>query len=416
MKRTLSQLISGVAIACVFPLLLGGCIVESGGKIRTACADISDCDANEICNSSGFCQVVSVQPQTCESDADCGVTQRCNDQKLCQDMALCYSDAECGSNQACNLEDYCFAPPGDPYLTVCLGLCEDKGPGVDCWHDSDCGADEYCELQSFNNPEDPSQMPAVMPQGYCQPKPAEFCHSHSDCSEGRYCAPEWDVHYGGDDSEQPGMMPVGGACKDLVHDQCITSNDCPSDAICMIDQQWGPGYPGTCVSETIHCWAHVECGEGSYCAPELVGHEQSDVPADQAGMEPPMGVCTELLAGQCVSNSDCGKAGVCEHPNPDMGPGTCAVVIATCTSDAECDWNQDCEFPGGVEPHGEKPGTGICVTQEPVHCSDDWECDDGEYCEFDDAIWSQFGCAEHPSSEAPMVNQGICIPKDIAFE
>ena len=133
-------------------------------------------------------------------------------------------------------------------------------------------------------------------------------------------------------------------------------------------------------------------------------------------MEAPMGICTQLSPGECLSDSDCSASGICEHPNPDMGPGTCAVIITHCSSDAECDWNQECEFSADGDFHENKPLSGICVEKELTHCSGDWDCADGEYCEFDDLGWSQFGCGEHQNSEMPMVNQGICIQEDIGFE
>jgi len=427
MKSSFKQVIGGVAVALVVPMFLSGCLVEiKPGKNKVQCELTLDCASNEVCGDDGFCQKDTMKPMACDSISDCTSGQICNDQSLCQNVDLCLSDVECGPQARCHTEDVCLSAPGGESLAVCLGYCEKVEGPTECFDDSECANGQYCDFDHVEHSHAPSADFAGLPQmpapGQCLPLPAQECWGHSDCLEGQYCSPNWENKAASpgssDGADAAEMMAPAGTCEDLTNDGCVSDNDCNADSSCNIVNPWGPGGQGTCVSNIRPCWSHQECGEGSYCSPEVGLHSEGGGSEGEPVMEAPMGVCAELLPGECFSDSDCGNKAVCEHPNPDLGPGSCAPVIVHCDSNNDCDWNEECVIDDAISPNGADAipaPMGICVEKELTPCHSDWDCAEGEYCEFGTSDWSAFGCEEHSESMMPAPETGMCVPEDAAF-
>ena len=413
--------ISGVVIACVFSVALIGCIDTQTLPPERACSTQADCGQGEVCGATGTCIPDNSGPQLCESHGDCTSQQICNEQGLCENKALCYNDQECGSNQWCNLEDYCFAPADAPYATVCLGLCESKPQTQECSLDEDCALGEFCQItETFENPDDPSMMPAVMPKGFCVEKPPEVCHSHADCGKGRYCDTEGNSGAASfDDSEDEDMafmMPVGGFCKNLEPNGCTTDSDCETGSSCSIHSPWGPSEQGTCSPSPTSCLSHDECGPSQYCSMGSIGPANSEHQDEFPGMPPETGTCVDLGPNECASDSHCTNGETCQFHAPHALLGQCETETFACKSDGDCEWNEECAFIIATDAEPAQENSGVCIERKLASCYGDWDCGADEYCEYDTAGWKSFGCQEHHEpNRMPPAQEGVCLPNDGSF-
>lgn len=134
------------------------------GNPGTPCSYNSDCEDDEICNTSTF--VCEPEPEInpgglCEDDADCAAGQECDDSgslNVCVDgpYPACTSDASCQNGEFCNTE---------------TNTCEEEGPAT-CDTNSDCADSEICNAETRT----------------CEPgTEGGKCESDADCDGGEVC-------------------------------------------------------------------------------------------------------------------------------------------------------------------------------------------------------------------------------------
>uniref|UniRef100_A0A182M1U8 EGF-like domain-containing protein n=1 Tax=Anopheles culicifacies TaxID=139723 RepID=A0A182M1U8_9DIPT len=375
------------------------------------CADIDEC-SDEPCHSSAVCENIPGsyrcqcpegavgdayanpgcrKPNQCRRDADCSDELACIGGKC---RSPC-STKQCGLNAECQVTGHqaeCFCPAGY------LGDATDKDTGVGCFkvecvHNEDCGPDRACSDES-NRCVNPCEQincgrgtcqivdheaTCTCYQGYAfvngkcedidectEMKPAP-CHDSALCENlpGNYLC-----------SCPAGLVgdPVTAGCK--RSDECISSEDCPSGAVCIDAHCKNP-----CAEENV-------CGENALCT--LVGERATcECPSTTRG--DPKVACRKLectTADECTADrtcigyrcidpcslkSACGSSANCVTKNHlaicSCQPGTTGNPLLGCVPLQYCNSDLQC-------PTGTKCSAGVCCSL----CATNRDCLDDQLC------------------------------------
>jgi hypothetical protein len=241
--------------------------VEDGGT-GDSCASDADCAAEYHC-TAGKCAADAGPGGACTNDAGCLDGYHCS-----ETTGKCAADLPLGS--PCTVTDDCVEG-----LECLSGTCSDKlADGSPCTLDVQCGPDSHCDTVCTTD----------LPDGAA-------CDEPSDCGAGN-CG--------------------GGICCALGETCCLVKEDCPAPAqppACDTPATCqGHGYAAQCAAAFV-CQT-VETEDDSACSAATVAltcDPYQPVKCTGAAVQTPPACPTSCaVAGDCVANSVCSPAKVCE--------------------------------------------------------------------------------------------------------
>ncbi|EAL39252.3 AGAP010021-PA, partial [Anopheles gambiae str. PEST] len=336
------------------------------------CTDIDEC-SERPCHASAVCENIpgSYRCQCPEGAVgDAYASPGCRKPSQCKCRSPC-STKQCSRNAECQVVGHraeCFCPAGY------LGDATDGEIGgigcfkVECVHNEDCGVERACSEES-NRCVNPCEQ-LNCGRGTCQIQNHEavcvcyqgYTFANGKCEDIDECAREspGPCHETALCENLPGNYlcscptglvgdPVTAGCKRA--DECLSSEDCPSGAVCVDAHCQNPCAEANVCGENALCTCRnacnsgrVLCGRNADCSAR---NHVAECECKQGFYRDAGGICRKV---ECERDDDCSsdKCKVIDHgvqcscPQGYLGNPLLGKCINPCLSPGACGLNAQC--------------------------------------------------------------------------